>query len=370
MIKFFDFNNYNKQILSSLQIKQLAWVNGKEIFEFEKKLRKTLNTKNLAITCNSGSDALFLSLIYLKRINPQKNIIITTPFSYIASSSIPKFLGFELIYIDLDIKDYLLDLHKLELFLDNTEKSTKSKIAGIIFVEIFGGTKNLNKLKKIAKKNNLWVLGDCAQSLGTKFKNNPSLEYYDIAITSFYPTKILGAVGDGGAIFLKNISQYKNIFLLKNNGHELINKDECLKIGVNSRLDTLQSVVLQKKLKDLKNIFNRKNEIIKYYNQNLKNYVQITKYENNVKSNNYIYSFMVEKNFKNKLIHYLKKKSIEAKVIYKKLLSQNKVLKSKTITELETAKIVRDQLVSIPSHPNLSDAEVEKISKEIKNFIS
>ena len=79
---------------------------------------------------------------------------------------------------------------------------------------------------------------------------------------------------------------------------------------------------------------------------------------------------MVEKNFKNKLIHYLKKKRIEAKVIYKKLLSQNKVLKSETKTELGTAKIVRDQLVSIPSHPNLSDADVEKILKEIRNFIS
>ena len=318
MIKFFDFNKYNKEILSSPKVKELVWVNGKEIFEFENKLKKTLNTKSLAITCNSGSDALFLSLTYLKKINPEKNIIITTPFSYIASSSIPKFLGFELIYIDIDINDYLLDLDKLELFLNKTDKSTKSKIAGIIFVEIFGGTKNLVKLKKIAKENDLWILGDCAQSFGTKFKNIPSIEYYDIAITSFYPTKILGAAGDGGAIFLKNNLQYKNIFLLKNNGHRLIDKDECLDIGVNSRLDTLQSFVLQKKLKDLKNAINRKVQISNYYNQNLKNHVQITKYENNVKSNNYIYSFMVEKKLRNKLIkNLIKKKKLKQKLFIK-----------------------------------------------------
>lgn len=370
MINIFNLNNSAKNlknIVNKINFNETAWVNGGEIKNLEKQTRKILKTKKEVCTCNSGSDALLLALQHLKR--KDKDIIITTPISYIASSSIAKFLGYEIIYIDVDINNYLLDLDKLDNFLKNINKKIKSRIAGVIFVELFGNTGDLKKLSKICNKYKIWSLGDCAQSLGTEYNNKSSLDYYDLAISSFYPTKIISAYGDGGIIFLPQ--KFKNKFeMLKNNGHNLTDKTKCELLGINSRLDTIQAYILNHKIKNFKNylIHNRKN--FKIYNKNLKNFLKLPELNKKSSTNGYLYSFRIDKKLVKNFLNFMKINGIEARQFYARSLPENKVLKPIIKTDLRNAKKCSAEIISIPSRASLKNYEKNKILNTIKNFFN
>lgn len=370
MINIFNLNNSAKNlknIVNKINFNETAWVNGVEIKNLEKQTRKILKTKKEVCTCNSGSDALLLTLQHLKR--QDKDIIITTPISYIASSSIAKFLGYEIIYIDVDINNYLLDLDKLDNFLKNINKKIKSRIAGVIFVELFGNTGDLKKLSKICNKYKIWSLGDCAQSLGTEYNNKSSLDYYDFAISSFYPTKIISAYGDGGIIFLPQ--KFKNKFeMLKNNGHNLTDKTKCELLGINSRLDTIQAYILNHKIKNFKNylIHNRKN--FKIYNKNLKNFLKLPELNKKSSTNGYLYSFRIDKKLVKNFLNFMKINGIEARQFYARSLPENKVLKPIIKTDLRNAKKCSAEIISIPSRASLNNYEKNKILVTIKNFFN
>jgi len=370
MINIFNLNNSAKNlknIVNKINFNETAWVNGGEIKNLEKQTRKILKTKKEVCTCNSGSDALLLTLQHLKR--KDKDIIITTPISYIASSSIAKFLGYEIIYIDVDINNYLLDLDKLDNFLKNINKKIKSRIAGVIFVELFGNTGDLKRLSKICNKYKIWSLGDCAQSLGTEYNNKSSLDYYDFAISSFYPTKIISAYGDGGIIFLPQ--KFKNKFeMLKNNGHNLTDKTKCELLGINSRLDTIQAYILNHKIKNFKNylIHNRKN--FKIYNKNLKNFLNLPELNKKSSTNGYLYSFRIDKKLVKNFLNFMKINGIEARQFYARSLPENKVLKPIIKTDLRNAKKCSAEIISIPSRASLKNYERNKILDTIKNFFN
>lgn len=370
MINIFNLNNSAKNlknIVNKINFNETAWVNGGEIKNLEKQTRKILKTKKEVCTCNSGSDALLLTLQHLKR--KDKDIIITTPISYIASSSIAKFLGYEIIYIDVDINNYLLDLDKLDNFLKNINKKIKSRIAGVIFVELFGNTGDLKKLSKICNKYKIWSLGDCAQSLGTEYNNKSSLDYYDFAISSFYPTKIISAYGDGGIIFLPQ--KFKNKFeMLKNNGHNLTDKTKCELLGINSRLDTIQAYILNHKIKNFKNYLTHNKKNFKIYNKNLKNFLKLPELNKKSSTNGYLYSFRIDKKLVKNFLNFMKINGIEARQFYARSLPENKVLEPIIKTDLRNAKKCSAEIISIPSRASLKNYEKNKILDTIKNFFN
>ena len=370
MISIFNLNNSSntlKNIVNKINYDETSWVNGTEIKNLENQIKIILKTNKEVCTCNSGSDALLLALQHLKKKG--KDIIITTPISYIASSSIAKFLGYEIIYIDVNINNYLLDLEKLENFLKNINKKIKSRIAGVIFVELFGNTGDLNKLSKICKKYKIWSLGDCAQSLGTEYNNKSSLDYYDFAISSFYPTKIISAYGDGGIIFLPQ--KFKNKFqMLKNNGHNLADKTKCEIIGINSRLDTIQAYILNYKIKNFKNYLKNNRKNFKNYNKNLKKYLKLPELNKRSSTNGYLYSFRIDKKLVKKFLHFMKINDIEARQFYARSLPENKVLKPIIKTNLENAKRCSAEIISIPSRASLKNQEINKIMYTIKKFFT
>ena len=136
MIKHFNIKKINNSNLNFVNKDNFDWVNGKSIQNFENNVKKKLNCNKSIISCNSGSDSLLITLLKLKSINKNKNLLITSSFSYVSSSSIPKLLGYELIYLDININNFLIDLSILEQFLNSTNSKIKSKIAGILFVII------------------------------------------------------------------------------------------------------------------------------------------------------------------------------------------------------------------------------------------
>ncbi|MDC1224046.1 DegT/DnrJ/EryC1/StrS family aminotransferase [Pelagibacteraceae bacterium] len=365
MITIFN-QDINKEILKNVynEFKKDTWVNGKIVNTFENNIKRILNTKQSVSSCNSGSDALMLALLLDHKKN--KDIYITTPISYLASSSIPRFLKLNLIYIDVESNNYLMSLNKLENFLKSCPYKIKKRIRGVINVELFGKTCDLDRLRRISKKFKLSLIGDCAQSLGTFYKNKSTVSYYDYAITSFYPTKILSCYGDGGAVFTKK--NIKKLALLKNNGHTKFDKSICKIIGINSRLDSLQAYILNKKLPRLKSILKKKKKVAKFLFNKLHKDYEMPIFEKSVNSNNYVFSFYVIPKLKKRFLKIMNKNKIECKTFYQKLLSKNELLKPIYRTNLKNAEYCCKSLVSIPSHENLTNTQLLKITKLIKSF--
>ena len=158
-INFFYQDN-DRKILSKIykNFKKDQWVNGNIVKTFENNFKKKLNSNSNSCSCNSGTDALKLAILLDK--DEKKDIYLTSPYSYIATASVVKFLKLNIIYMDVEKDNFLLDLNKIEAFLKKAPKKIKERIKGIIFVELFGNTTDLPRLKKIAKKNNLSLIGD------------------------------------------------------------------------------------------------------------------------------------------------------------------------------------------------------------------
>ena len=369
-INFFYQDN-DRKILSKIykNFKKDQWVNGNIVKTFENNFKKKLNSNSNSCSCNSGTDALKLAILLDK--DEKKDIYLTSPYSYIATASVVKFLKLNIIYMDVEKDNFLLDLNKIEAFLKKAPKKIKERIKGIIFVEHFGNTTDLPRLKKIAKKNNLSLIGDCAQSFTTKFKNQSTCNYYDYAAYSFYPTKILSAYGDSGMLMIKNKKKFNKALLLKNNGHNQSNKDLCQTLGINSRMDGIQAFILNEKLKNFKKIQIKKKKIFEYYDKKL-NEISIKKpiFNKNNKSNNYIYSFYINKKYKEKFLNFMKTNKIECKTFYNILLSENSLLRSKIKNVLPNAIFHKGNLVCLPSDEKLKNTDLKKITKTVKKFFN
>jgi UDP-2-acetamido-2-deoxy-ribo-hexuluronate aminotransferase len=368
MINFFYQDN-NYKILNNINkyFKNDTWINGKIVRNFEKNIKKKLKTKLEPCACNSGSDALLLALMLNK--NKKKDIYLTTPLSYIASSSMAKFLGLNLIYIDVCKNNYLLDLNKLESFLKQCPKKIFKRINGIINVELFGSANNLDQLNAISKKYNLRLIGDCSQSFGSKYKNQSTVNFYDFGIFSFYPTKLLSCYGDGGMLFVKK-KLLKRAQLMRNNGHNLVNKDDCKILGLNSRLDSIQAYILNKKFFLIDNVIKKKSLFFSMFKKELPNYLKLPVFDNNFKSNNYILSVFIKKNIRNKFIQFMKRNKIECRTFYNKLISSNKVLEPIVKTDLTNAKKCSKTLVCIPTHERIAMQIFKKMLKKMHEFKS
>jgi UDP-2-acetamido-2-deoxy-ribo-hexuluronate aminotransferase len=368
MINFFYQDN-DYRILQNVHkyFKKDTWINSTIVKTFEKNVEKKLKLKLKACSCNSGSDALLLALILNK--NNKKDIYLTTPFSYIASSSMAKFLGLNLIYIDVCKDNYLLNLNKLESFLKKCPKKIFKRINGIINVELFGSVNNLDQLNAISKKYNLKLIGDCSQSFGSKYKNQSTVNFYDSSVFSFYPTKLLSCYGDGGMLFVKK-SFLKKAQLMRNNGHDLIKKDNCKVLGFNSRMDGIQAYILNKKIFLIDRIIKKKKLFLSMLKKELPEHLRIPIFYHNFQSNNYILTVYIKRDNRNHFIEFMKRNNIECKIFYSKLLSSNKVLRPILKTNLTNAKECSKTLVCIPSHNKITVPVFKKIIKKMNEFKS
>ena len=232
MIKFNDLNIQQNKIYQGLNqsfqnvLKHGKYIMGPEIFQLEKKLSKFVNSKH-CISVSSGTDALLISLMALN-INKGDEVI-TSPFSYFATSEVILILGAKPIYVDIDPLTFNIDVNKIE------NKITK-KTKAIIPVSIFGQCAELSKLEKLAKKYKVPIIEDAAQSFGAKHNKKYSCNFGEIGCTSFFPSKPLGCYGDGGACFTNSSKLAKKIKKLRIHGQNKVNNHSL--IGLNARLDT------------------------------------------------------------------------------------------------------------------------------------
>lgn len=269
MIPFLDLKGINAQYRTELieactNVIDSGWyIHGKECTEFEKEFANYCGAK-YAIGVANGLDALILILRAYKELGIMKDgdEIIVPSNTYIASILAISQNNLVPVLVEPDINTYLVDPNKIE------EKIT-SKTKAILPVHLYGQTCEMDKINHIAKKYNLKVIEDSAQSHGAYFKDKRSGNLGDASGFSFYPGKNLGALGDGGAITTNDEQLVDTIRALGNYGSH--KKYENLYKGVNSRLDEIQAAMLRVKLKYLDNEIEKRREIANYYLENIKN---------------------------------------------------------------------------------------------------
>ncbi len=225
-------------------IDSTAFIKGKEVGLFQDDLAKYLGVKHV-IGCANGTDALQIALMALG-LKPGDEVI-TPDFTFIATVEVVALLGLTPILVDVDPSTFTIDIKRLE-------EAITHKTKAIIPVHLFGQCANMDEVMRIAQRHNLYVIEDAAQALGADYYHSDGRvskagTIGTIGTTSFFPSKSLGCYGDGGAIFTNNDTLADEIRSVANHGMKVRYHHD--RIGVNSRLDTIQAAILRVKLKYL-----------------------------------------------------------------------------------------------------------------------
>ena len=363
-----EYKKFNKKILSKLD-KVLLKGNiffGSELKKFEKNfLSKYKSSYGIAV--GSGTDALYISLKALNIKNGDEvitaaNTAIPTISAIVNSGAIPKL-------VDVG-EDYLIDPLKIE-------KQINKKTKAIIPVHLYGQSCDMDKIKKIAIKHNLKIIEDCAQAQGAKYKNKFVGNFGDFGCFSFYPTKILGTYGDGGFVIAKNFKDYEKIKRLRFYGIETSNKRSVYynkyyanENGLNSRLDEIQSSILNLKMKYVNNYISQRNKLANLYLKYLKE--TSLKLPKTNKTNQHVYHlFTVRHSKRNFIINMLNKKKIGTRIIYPFPINNMNGYKKFNFNNKELKNTIKysKEIFSLPLYPELKVSEVIKICSNLKEIL-
>ena len=251
------------------------YIGGEEVASFEKAFALAIET-SYSVSCNSGTDALILALRSLNI--GEGDEVITSSFSFFATAEAITSVGARPVFVDIDPENYLMDL-------DLIEKVITPRTKAILPVHLFGQPIDMDKIMAIAEVNNLKVVEDCAQAAGAHWRGKPVGSYGDVGCFSFFPTKNLGAAGDGGAITTNNLELAKTIRELA--VHGMPKRYFHTNIGYNSRLDSLQAAILNVKLTRLNKWIERRKAIAINYISQLSSIESIGLPSNNLSNNSF-----------------------------------------------------------------------------------
>jgi aminotransferase EvaB len=271
------------------------------------------------------------------------------------------------VFVDIG-KDCLMNVSKIE------NKITK-KTKAIIAVHLYGQMCNMDKIIQISKKYKLIVIEDCAQSCGAIYKNKKSGTLGDVGCFSFYPTKILGSYGDAGFIIFKNKKKFEKARRLRFYGLETNNKKNkwnkkyySFESGINSRLNEIQSSILNIKIKFLENFINKRIEIANFYNKNLKDLKLIV--PEIKKSNRHVFHiFPILVDNRDEMIRKLKDKKVEVNVNYPIPIHKMKAYKKYVCKDCDCLPMTEryaKKIVSLPIYQDIEKKNLKKIVEQIK----
>ena len=347
-------------------IKSSAFINGPVVKEFQNNLQNYLNVRHV-IPCANGTDALQIALMALDLKRGDE--VITTNFSFASTIEVILLLGLKPVIVDIDPKTFNIDPSLIE-----SKITKKTKV--IIPVHLFGQSCRIEEIIEIANKNNLQVIEDNAQALGAKYKFSNSEKQMsgtigDIGTTSFFPSKNLGCYGDGGAIFTNSDNlAYKMRGIVNHGMYERYYHDE---IGVNSRLDSIQAAILNVKLKYLDKYNKRRQESANSYNQAFEKIEKIKTpfVESDIESHVYHqYTIKVPAENRDELAEHLSKNNIPFGIYYPLGFHEQKAYKQEFFSEgdFPVTNKVKNQVISLPMHTELSRKQINYITNTIISF--
>jgi len=353
----------DRSIIKSLESGK--FINGPVVKEFSNNLSKYLNVKHV-IPCGNGTDALQIAFMALG-LKPGDEIICPS-WTYISTAETAMFLGIKPVFCDVDRATF-------NMTAKNVEKLINNKTKAIVPVHLYGQSCDMEPIVKLAKKHNLKVIEDNAQAVGCKYTfPNGEIKYTgtigDIGTTSFYPTKNLGAYGDGGAIFTSDDKLAKKIKMIANHGQSKQYQHKT--IGCNSRLDSIQAEVLNIKLKYLDKYNKARNQMAENYNKAFSSVEQLHTPELNQNSTHVYHQYTLRINplYRDPLIAYLNGKGIPNRIYYPIPLHKQKVF-SKIVDSnynLPNTNLLSATCLSLPIHTEIENSSQDFIIEQVLNF--
>lgn len=362
MIEFIDLKAQQKRILAEIEagIKRVLdhgqYILGPEVGELEEKLAQYVGAKH-CITCANGTDALQIALMALG-VGPGDEVI-TPGFTYIATAETALVLGATPVFVDVDPDTYNLDAALLEAAITPKTKA-------IIPVSLYGQCADYDTINAIASRHGIPVIEDAAQSLGAKYKDRHSCNLTTISCASFFPSKPLGAYGDGGALFTNDDDLATSLRQIARHGQA--RRYHHVRVGINSRLDTLQAAILLPKLTLLDEELHLRQEKAEYYKQLLAP-IPGLKLPTILKHNMCAWAqFTIQVDNRPQVQEGLKNAGIPTAVHYPVPLNKQPVL-AQIHTDLPVGDMIADRVLSLPMHPYLSEQAMEKIAQQLSLLV-
>ena len=344
-----------------------SYIGGKAVATFEENFAAYTGTKE-CVSCNSGTDALFLAL---KALNiGAGDEVITSPFTFFATAEVITRSGAKPVFVDIDLSTFNFDLAQVELAITPKTKA-------IIPVHIFGQPVDMTRLMKIAQAHNLYVIEDCAQATGASWDGQKVGSVGHVGCFSFFPTKNLGGCGDGGAITTNDSAIAKQMKILKEHGSPERYRHDY--IGVNSRIDAVQAVLLTVKLKHL-DLWNQQRQNAANYYQDLLEHISGIKLPQGISGGTSVwnqYTICVTQaenapSAKRNLIQTaLKEKNVISMIYYPIPLHLQPVYTNLGYEkgQLPIAEQAAQEVLSLPMFPGITQVEQEQVVDALKDAL-
>lgn len=352
----------NKSIASVLMHKR--FIMGEEVKKLEERLADYVGVKNV-ICCASGTDALVISMMSYD-LNKDDAVFVPS-FTFFASAESISLAGGTPVFVDCEENTFNMSSKSLKEAIEAVRKEGKLKPKGIIAVDLFGLPANFMEIKNIAKENNLFLIEDGAQGFGGRIGMRRACSFGDISATSFFPAKPLGCYGDGGAIFTNDDKIAEKIQSIHIHGQGK-DKYDNIRLGINSRLDTMQAVILDAKLDIFDAELEKRNRIAQNYIDRLSGFIQTPVVPNNFFSSWAQFTLKAECEESRKIIlNKLKEKEIPANIYYPipiHLSSAYADIIDNQVDLSNTEKLAK-RVFSIPMHPYLTEDEIHYICNAI-----
>lgn len=347
-------------------IENTEFVNGTDVKEFKKELAEYLNVKHV-IPCGNGTDALQIAMMSLGLVPGDE--VISSDFTFIATVETIALLKLTPVMVDVLPDTFCIDPDKIE-------KAISPKTKAIIPVHLFGQSCDMDRIMDIAKKHNLFVIEDTAQAIGSNFTSKQGWTKKagtigNIGCTSFFPSKNLGCYGDGGAIFTNDDELAEKISSIVNHGMKIRYYHD--RIGVNSRLDTIQAAVLRVKLPHLDEYNSARRKAADYYDKAFKNCSKIkTPTRSKFSTHTFHQYTLVLNNVDRKaLMEHLSSKGIASAVYYPVALHNQKAFQDFKYNSKDfpvTDKLC-ESVISLPMNTELDDKTLKYICDSVLEFV-
>jgi dTDP-4-amino-4,6-dideoxygalactose transaminase len=359
------------EIDSNIQkvLQNTNFISGSQVVELEEKLAQYVGVKH-CISCANGTDALTLALMAWG-IGPGDAVFVPD-FTFFSSGEVVSFEGATPIFVDVKEDTFNIDPDKLRKAVFKVVEEKKYTPKVIIAVDLFGQPAEFEEIRKIADEFHLLVLEDGAQGFGGEVKGKKACSFGDISTTSFFPAKPLGCYGDGGAVFTDNDEWATLISSYRIHGKGSYKYDN-VRIGMNSRLDTLQAAVLLAKLDAFKKYEVEKvNEAAKKYTEELRTIVKIPTVLNGYLSSWAQYTILLEsQEQRDGLQIHLKERQIPSMIYYPKAMHSQEAFAPFDGDEKDVAVTTElcKRVLALPMHPYIEEREIYQVTRAIKEYI-
>ncbi len=364
-----QYLNIKAEIDSAIQevIDSCAFINGPAVRNFQEDLEKYLGVKHV-IPCANGTDALQVAMMALG-LKPGDEVI-TTSFTFIATAEVIALLKLTPVLVDVDPQTYNIDLKSIE-------KAITPKTKALVPVHLFGQTAPMEEIMAIAKKHNLFVIEDNCQAIGADYifgdgtrKKAGTIGH--VGCTSFFPSKNLGCYGDGGAIFTDDDELAKELRIIVNHG--MVVRYYHDKIGVNSRLDSIQAAVLKIKLKHLDEYASKRRAAADFYDKAFAGNPKLITPGRYSKSTHVFHQYtLVTKDLdRQALIDHLTAKGVPAMIYYPVPLHLQKAYIDPRYKagDFPVTEALSNTVFSLPMHTELDEEQLQFITSAVLEFVN